>query len=199
MKFNKRFYLSIDMDYFNEYPYCAEPFVENIIILAKKRGIEIRSVMNHQQLLPYVNSSGAKILVNVDRHSDLYHKKIQRLGCGSWVSYVNWRKEGSYLWIRDSIIKAGSCNFKDNADFSYYETYKKWNAFVDWNESKTIRVLPKNLNIDLNRCAGVGVCMSPYYSLHCVANTFKNIVKKYDLLYKKGNRWEDNVRCVLPP
>jgi hypothetical protein len=197
MKLNKKFYLSIDMDYFNEYVYVAEKTVNDIVFIAKKNHIPVHSVMNHQQLLPYANECGAKMLINVDRHSDLYHKKVQGLGCGSWVSYVDWRRTGSYLWIRDSLIKAGSCNFKD-PDISY-ETYKKWNAFVDWKQSSTVRILPKNLNIDMSRCVGVGICMSPWYSLCCVSEIFRKIVVKNKLPYKKGNRLENNVKLILPP
>ena len=137
--------------------------------------------MNHQQMLSFVDNSGASMLINVDEHSDVCNKNTDRFECGSWISYVNWRKQGEYFWIRNSRdLTHGSCNGQD-----------PWNFDLDWNKVKSIY---SKQEIDLCKylkgCVGIGLCLSPCYCYNGAENIFRDMINKYNIPYKRGRRNE---------
>jgi len=182
-------YLSVDCDYW----YDADQAERQLILLMQKlrAGVPVIAVMNHQQMLPEVNASGALQLINIDEHSDLSEKTVGSFDCGTWVSYVKWRQQGTYIWVRPDKSYQGSCNGDDRAT---------WNALTDWKYSDSRYIARKNLRITnyLQDCVGVGLCMSPAYACSDVIRVFRHIVKHYDIPYRKGLRKENNHRRLRP-
>ena len=182
-------YLSVDIDYWT----VAETAELQLTLMlrAMQGKVPIIAVMNHQQLLPEVNASGADTLVNIDEHSDLTDRYTTFLDCGSWVSYVKWRKTGRYLWVRPNRSPAiGACNGSDG-----------WDSATDWDRTNTRYVDPGKMSIEkyLPDCVGIGICMSPDYATAPVIRVFKDLVKLYDLPYRKGRVKEVHRRRLAPP
>lgn len=180
-------YLSVDIDYWRD-PEYAKAHLEALIKYAQADKIPIQTVMNHQQLLPFVNKSGARKLINIDEHSDVTCVP-QNLHCGSWVSYVTWRTTGTYYWIRNSSSFSGSCNCTNS-----------WDQGLDWayrctNYVKETVLAPVDY---IGGVVGVGICMSPWYSSLAVVETFRELVRKYNLPYKKGRMRETQTRWIAP-
>jgi hypothetical protein len=151
------------------------------------------AVMNHQQLVPYVNDSGANRLVNIDEHSDLADAEVKGLNCGTWVSYVRWRKKGEYLWIRNNrSTSLGHCNWGRGSN--------NWDAGTDWKKTGT-RYPGKRLGMLplLRGCVGVGLCMSPEWSTEPMIVLFRELVDEFGIPYKKGRMNENRERSIRPP
>jgi hypothetical protein len=184
-------YLSIDIDYWN-LGTSRDLDRELNSLLRLANNIPIIAVMNHQQLLPIINTSGANHLVNIDEHSDLTACDVNELECGTWVSYVTWRRTGTYLWIRSQKGTAyGSCNGEDNS----------WNKGNDWKKAESKYINPDNLRLVkyLSNCVGIGICMSPNYANYDLMDIFRKVIKQYNIPYKKGVMRENNKRKIRPP
>lgn len=187
-------YVSIDFDFWNENPELAYEEVDNFLKNLKGK-IPMIGVMNHQQLLPYVNKSRALKLVNIDYHSDACSvQDLSSLHCGSWVSYVDWADIGTYIWVRPvDSSGCGNCNRAGN----------DWNRGVGW--KKTVgkvrsRGAKAFRGIDLDSIVGVGLCLSPsYIENDLLESTFKILIDKYDIKYKKGTRHENQSVHRRPP
>src|SRR5208337_4956594 len=180
-------YLSIDIDYWTN-PDAAEKSLTRLLL--RRGNIPINALMNHQQMTKFVDNSGANLLINVDKHSDICSSDIRRFECGSWVSYIKWRKTGEYLWIRsDRDFCCGSCNGD-----------RFWSEDNDWGKVKSIH---HKQDIDLceylPECTGIGLCMSPQYANYDIRELFKMIIKAFNIPYKKGRRNENYGRTRKPP
>lgn len=183
-------YLSIDADYWTNAA-KAEQALLAVVNRAANRKVPIVAVMNHQQLLPFVNASSARKLINVDEHSDLASCDIERLECGSWVSYVRWRRNGEYLWIRNcKALHVGNCNGNGLT----------WKAGNDWGKtsSRYQPLLPIASLVDRN-CVGVGLCMSPDYANPFVQDAFMRVVRSNAIQWRKGRRNENYGRNGVSP
>ena len=181
-------FLSIDIDFWNDLkPERLEADLRFIIERAKKKNLPINAVMNHQQMTPLVNESGALRLLNIDTHSDLASFDVRSFNCGTWVSYVKWRKKGTYAWYHRLSVSHGEC--------SVYPIFRRDGVnhkFVDWKsvDRQQVKRLPK-LNFLFNECVGVCLCMSPAYSDWQFRDVFRNLVKEYGIPYKRGREDED--------
>lgn len=181
-------YLSVDVDFWFE-PTRAR---EQLMLLMQRIGkIPVIAVMNHQQMLREVNASNARRLINVDEHSDLAERDVTTFQCGTWASYVNWRHQGEYVWIRPDVSYQGSCNGDDRAI---------WNFGTDWKHSVSRHISRKNLKLTtyLQDCVGVGICMSPAYAPTDVIEVFREIVDRYGIPYRKGRLNEMQARRMRP-
>ena len=198
-------YLSIDIDFWLK-PAPAVACLERVIQYAKRCHIPIQGVMNHQQMLREVNASVARRLVNIDEHSDLTDSGVFELECGTWVSYVKWRHEGSYLWIRNNQNTTyGSCNngcwgvvrstrvskagvvLSRLAKSVCVRSKRTWDSGNDWQSVHSRHgaaeyCVDSYLNRDL---AGVGICLSPAYAVLDVFNAVRPILR--GLPYRKGS------------
>jgi hypothetical protein len=177
MSESEEVFLSIDVDFWED-PFEMARFVEPIV---RNKRINVNAIMNHQQALQFVNKSNTNVLINIDTHSDLTTQDCCELNCGTWVSYVKWRKRGKYFWIRSHHdISTGNCNFSLS---------KKWNYDNDWNETKTeynTKITPNDFNYK-----EVCICLSPTYSSKRVYDEARKLIKKYNVPYKKGKMCED--------
>jgi hypothetical protein len=182
-------FVSVDVDFWDK----PEPCRKQLHLLMKNLGkkIPVMACMNHQQMLPAVNVSGANRLINIDEHSDLAESSVSKLNCGTWISYVRWRKDGEYIWIRSHRDFQGSCNGNDRGH---------WTEDTDWGRCSSRHIKRDRLNIMtyLRDCVGVGICMSPAYALGAVAEVFREIVDRYGIPYRKGRLNEANSRSVRP-
>lgn len=183
-------YLSIDVDYWWDY-WDAIDALRPLFKKAKQRRIPINAVMNHQQLLPYVNTSKAKMLINVDQHSDVNSSNIDFLECGTWVSYIKWRHKGEYLWVRNYCnTRQGNCNGSLH-----------WDEGADWGKIKSDYCDNRHLDLTefINGCCGIGFCMSPNYSRDVCVDAFRDLVRQFNIPYTKGRKAEEHRRNICPP
>lgn len=154
-------YLSVDLDFWNNLkPKQLEADLRRIISHAQKENIPINAVMNHQQMLPLVNNSGATRLLNIDTHSDLASFDVQSFNCGTWVSYVKWRKRGAYAWYHRLSVSSGECSA-----YPIFNQIGVNHKYVDWKFvfRQRVKRLPK-IDSLFKKCVGVCLCMSPAYS-----------------------------------
>jgi hypothetical protein len=181
-------YLSIDIDFWNDLD-AAEKALSRLLI--RRGSIPTRAVMNHQQLLQSINRSGADLLVNVDEHSDLADTDITIFECGTWVSYVKWRTQGSYLWIRNQRgTSHGSCNHGQ----------KTWNMGSDWWSSRSVfETQEVNLCPYLRDCVGIGLCLSPSFCVSGAKELFEMLVKAFHISYTEGQANEYSNRQYRRP
>jgi hypothetical protein len=182
-------YLSVDVDFWCD----AEQARQQLHLLLKSRSLRriTTACMNHQQMLREVNASGARRLRNIDAHSDLAEQNVEVLNCGTWVSYVSWRKEGEYIWVRPDRNFNGSCNGHSGT----------WNNDTDWKRSRSRYISNTKLDITdyLDECVGIGICMSPAYAPNEVQQVFRDLVGEYNIPYRKGLMSENQRRKSLPP
>jgi hypothetical protein len=144
-------------------------------------------------MLSEVNNSEARRLINIDAHSDLAGCDINFLCCGSWVSFVNWRRRGKYVWIRRREDPwFGSCNGNQE---------RSWYFDTDWKSTNSRYIAEKNLRLTdyLNDCVGIGVCMSPAYAQQDAIKVFREFVNKHSIPYRKGLLSEKQERNIRPP
>jgi hypothetical protein len=188
---NKTVYLSIDIDFWNS---GAQALDSLDSFFCSLQNIPTIAVMNHQQLLNHVNQNPANQLINIDTHSDISDEKgLDKLNCGTWVSYVKWRIKSEYLWIYSQSIDAGSCQATGSWKFGLH-LWQKISA----------RKAPQKLNITKlignKTLTGVGLCLSPDYIYdETLEETFNYIVDKYNIPYRKGRRNENYDRTCTPP
>lgn len=187
---NSKHYLSIDIDFWTK---DTTAMVNALMDLMNKRGrVPIIAVMNHQQLLPHVDKSRARHLINVDYHSDLHNISTKELHCGSWVAYVKWRANGKYTWIRPE---------KDQSQGRCESLGARWNSFTDWRQScSLIRSVhafrPSKL---LPNCSGIGLCMSPAFISREMEEFFKELIRLCKIPYEPGDPTERITEARVPP
>lgn len=179
----RKTFLSVDMDFFNLDTDMgrARRFLDGVLGL----GVPTRAVMNHQQMLPMVNGSGANYLLNVDAHSDLTSFRTRDLNCGSWVTFVKWADIGTYHWWGRHDI--GDCTggrfpiFTPSGVSRRVEARREW----AWGELKVDYEdrLPRLGDYGI---VGACVCMSPSYSTFEAKAVFKKWVRDNRVPYRRG-------------
>jgi hypothetical protein len=205
--------LSIDIDYWNyfsDYRQAAalKRYLNKVTQAARQQCAPIHAIMNHQQILPIANASKARRIVNVDTHSDVCEGSVDRLECGSWVNYVEWRNEGEYVWIHRCCRDVGDCSIhgvifggsrrprKKLSQLRHYPRYfKQEYDDVDWKSVKRRRKgAPDPYKLDLSE---VVVCLSPSYSDSNLMPIFNEWVKANNIPYRRGRmneRFGINIR-----
>lgn len=196
----KRF-VSIDVDYWAFGKYNAdgpapfwpsvplERYLNQVTELARQKGIPISCVMNHNQMLEKVCKSNADQLFNIDSHSDLCSKDVEVLNCGTWISYVSWRKQGEYVWFTPQHCKSSGdcCGYGAIFGDDYMRP-----SLSDWKSIKqelsAILPSPEELLAD---AVEVCVCMSPAYSEPEQIQIFNRWRKNHQVPYTKGVLDED--------
>jgi hypothetical protein len=194
-----RTYLSIDIDYWHSFGPKTLDQLKRVMQKGKDRGIPIIAVMNHQQMLREVNESNADKLINIDEHSDLTESAVKELTCGSWVSYVRWRRSAEYLWVRNRSDYNGSCNW--NLRGFRRCSKRGWCIGSDWGIVNTEN---PGRGLDLMKytqwCVGIGLCLSPDWCSEQGEEVFYDLVNEFGIPYRKGRRNEDSlIRRARPP
>jgi len=155
-------YLSVDLDFFcgeRTFKLFNEIFGE---VVDNKRPTRI--VTSHETMLRYVNKSKARDLLNVDYHSDLATMpntlgETLDFNCGTWVSFVKWRGEGSYKWMhpfydKEKALLNGRCD-PDEKVFTNM-------SLTNWKDVKMVGL--KRIQIPWERVSDIGICISPDYT-----------------------------------
>jgi len=159
MKPEIKAYLSIDLDYWSTFGNCrsAGQFFRKVLFL----NVPILVVIEHEELVPNINKSGAQILYNVDYHSDICSdeqiKASEQPEDGTWVNFISWKKTGEYHWIYPNKkcydLNEGLCHAEEQ-----YDPFTK--DLSGWKKTEhTLRLS----TIDWRKICAVGVCLSPGY------------------------------------
>ena len=179
-------YLSIDMDFWNgrttEY---VESDLDALLRELHQRNVPMIAVMNHQQLTNVISASSARVLINVDMHSDLADTGVDVFECGTWVSYVKWRKHGKYAWIHRHPAYEGECNSIPIFAHGVKKHLSDWKHITH----NFVRKLPPVQEL-VSDCVGAGLVLSPSYVYEEYEPIFRKLVQKYNIPYKRGRRNE---------
>ena len=169
-------YLSIDLDYWNEDDgeEALSPFFEEVFRL----NLPIFVVESHDVLLKKINPSKARILYNIDFHSDFVgymseEECVIELGedpiDSNWVNYVKWRSEGEYVWIHpyeecfhDESRFMDSCQEGSGACWGCQKNNPFSGAYHDW---KIVRHYTGIKQIKWKTICGIGISLSQDYLL----------------------------------
>jgi hypothetical protein len=177
---SKPYYLSVDIDYWTDSTVTRFIWEFGKFLSDRPKHIPITAVMNHQQMLWNVNRTHVQRLVNLDFHSDLNDKNVEELHCGSWVSYVQWRRWGEYIWVRPKKDPSlGCCNRNDD----------HWNDGTDWKKAVSMVRSPENMDLRslYTNCQAIGVCMSPAFINKAMQEAFLQIVTANKIPYRPGD------------
>lgn len=181
------YFLSIDIDVFNEWLHYEESFIWlcRLSRLCRNKRIKISACMNHQQMLPLVNKTKARGLINFDYHSDMFGETDGYLNCATWIDYIKWKSEGKYLWIRQDSHMRGDIGEMFEYDRAGAIRISGWkNIFARTDFFSVPDRLVKN-------ACEVCVCMSPSYSLPEHIRSFRWWVEACGIRYRKGKMNED--------
>lgn len=185
-------YLSLDLDFFNAHEHkvpalfvnLVEHHLERVAAFVKQRGIPCTAVMNHQQMLRFVDESGCDTLLNVDTHSDLAEKTVDEFSCGTWVSFVSWRNKGHYRWRHGYTAYRGDCSGSHHL-FAPRPCHRR-GQLSGWKDvTHTRSVYMPELTEDIT---AVGVCLSPSYVdfPEETGEFLRDWCKKHNIPYVKG-------------
>lgn len=122
-----KIYLSIDLDFWDRrdlFSYRNYSHLRKFLKMAIGATSNIRVVDSHETLLKHVNQMGKEgcdTLINVDFHADLYDRynpkhpeQRNTFNCGTWINYVNFRRQGLYQWyfpyLYEEADKYGYCH-----------------------------------------------------------------------------------------
>ena len=192
-------FLSIDMDFWNDWTRVGSiyNYLDRLCFDIQKSGIPMTAVMNHQQMLSLANESKARRLINIDKHSDLADTKIDRLNCGTWVSYVKWRSEGQYLWFHKHAEFMGDCNQTP----PIFTTRGVKRKISDWGYigHKKVKTTPSRRYLMSKDITDFSLVLSPAFVDEELEPVFREIVRGYKIPYQKGRRDEDHQRFITPP
>jgi hypothetical protein len=196
-------FLSVDIDYWNgSQEETVRKNLENLHKVCSEKQIKISAVMNHQQMLPLVNSFCPTKLINIDYHSDLTDNSIEHLNCGTWVSYVKNRAKSEYVWFHPNSESDGDCNgydpifYKGKINLEFEESFVEWGSVQQINKVVEVFNFKKMLkDFDVGE---VCVCLSPEYCFEDLEPAFFDWIKKNKIPYKKGRRNESYGRRIKP-
>jgi hypothetical protein len=225
-------FLSIDMDYWNlnsrysqkntdaiddgvkkiyiqyngvrtEYYAFIAMYLADLVRGARQRRIPVTAVDNHQQMLPFVDKSKARRLVNVDTHSDLASKDVEIFSCGSWISYVKWRNKGVYEWWSQEDAMEGDCSIPNDGRPIWSVGRRARLARVDWSDIiyKRMYGALKPVHEMLDDVVHLSICESPGYSDVRLLPIFQNLVRLEGIRHFKGSVYDDDAQLegVKPP
>lgn len=172
-------YLSIDLDYFNNPTNTSEvvPFFKNVFQI--KRPILI--VSTHHLMLHDINQyDHYKLLYNVDYHSDLCELNPGGIGEGTWVNYVKWRKQATFIWhYPHPICKGGAGLCHEDHDWP-----SRNNPFThkDQCEWKVRRVRHGLQKIEWDRIDRINICLSPSWTCRTMSAPIIKLLEAKGLL-----------------
>lgn len=192
-------FLSIDIDYWNNY-YHAEwvkksmiKTLEKIYAHARQNSIPLSCVTNHQQMLKLVEAAGkqgVRTLVNVDTHDDVVPKDVTDFNCGTWISYVSWRKEGKYIWIHRPHCGQYCGGYPTNG----YDN-NEWIEWLRmWEINRGVRALRGRYLGELFKkysFTHISFCESPSYTDKDLLESFTEWREGKKIRYIKGRKNED--------
>jgi len=243
-----RVFLSIDLDYWgiedegmtikNSDAKYAPKFIASLLKRAddKKNPLPLYIVESHEEMLPIVNNNPSDELWNVDFHSDFSaweaekgkksKDEKEKPVDGDWVNFVQWAKNGKYVWIPpcdqcyqggygkgvcdpywDPFLKTMIMEDSDMKLLQRKTPYVYWKKTIVRDGSVTRRTLvkPQRLPqiIPWKRLTAVAIAVSPYW-LHI--NNMKPVLEMLGVYEstvkarkKSGNRWDNKTTGTIKP
>lgn len=182
-------YLSVDLDFWNNMFEAAHKqgsvfgigeitvaqardHLYEFMSTLKERVANLRVVDSHEELCWHANNTGRKFncseLVNVDHHSDItdrysYNGNIplhNHFNCGTWINFVDFRKEGTYKWIlpydiKEASSRGGFCHgWGEHSDPFVYPDVSGWRKTTHCSTANPLK------EIDWQRVVGAGIAFS---------------------------------------
>jgi len=125
----------------------------------KQAQIPTTITMNHKHLTKEINqlSDEVRTLVNMDYHSDITNKKNNiPFNEGTWVNFIKWKGEGTYIWIRP-LAKLAKPQSRGRVDRTNLRFGKALAKKAGWKSIRSrLLYLPKNFTF-----VGAGISISP--------------------------------------
>jgi len=152
-------FLSIDLDFWS----TVTPKMLEFIGEVNKLKVPKIIANEHHHILPFVNQHPAKVLMNVDYHSDLSEDDLSKINCGTWANHVKWRLKAHFIWIcpsrKDCYVKGnGRCDSTRGCPGDDTDPFGKRLATWKYTTVKTgLRW------VDLSRVNAVAYAVSPDY------------------------------------
>lgn len=164
----------------------------------------IAAAVEHDSILCHLRRYGedCKVLVNLDRHSDLSgvmnitHEngdgdtRRMELHSGSWVDYTPWPVRKEFVWAYPDFVsrEEGRCD-----DFSSFETpfgqipqreptgllYCDWDS--EWQSLRRCLAQRPNYGIDLGRVRAASITLSPRFCGPGALEAFKTLACEFNL------------------
>lgn len=171
----RKTYLSIDLDYWHKER--SDAACRAFFLKVFRLNLPIIIVDSHERLLPYVEQSGANVLVNVDYHSDFigFVSKVECEGKmkrqspedGTWINFVQWRTTGEVHWMYPERECYGSCQISNRSGRGACWVEPEENPFRKrtYNEWQTIKKSLGTDEIEWDTVVAVGVALSVDYLL----------------------------------
>lgn len=172
-------YLSIDMDFWS---HCANykkvnKFMHNL----KTTGIKPVVVKYHHELVKHINGmDGVTRLLNMDYHSDIADISDcteREFNEGTWGNYIRLSENNEFIWYYPSrncpSMTAGYCHSGCDNPFD-----KANQGLYNWN--RILKIYGQVPNFELDRVAGIGICLSPNW------NKQSNVLYFVQLLIELG-------------
>jgi hypothetical protein len=182
-----RTYLSVDIDFWCEHNSGdIKRFMKKILMMGKP----VNLVVEHDELIPYVNKSEATRLINVDYHSDIADlsaeeiKTKSHLNNGTWVNYVKKDLRKNFIWIYPykkcytSSATWGRGGGRCDSDKNPFG--KNCMQTSGW-ESVRRRMNPLLAFEEEQSLVSIGIAISPDYS------SFGDIKDSFDMIYAFGD------------
>jgi hypothetical protein len=187
-------FLSIDVDYFNDFgPEAFEKCMKFIIKNFPKEKISF--ITNHHQILRYTNTHEFDQLIQIDKHTDLCVDNgiFTDLNCGTWCKFVKDKDEKEYLWIypfteksvMKEVMNEGDCNawnpiFPRKTSFVAFDKigYKKIRMKRNFSYSWLKKILTESVHVSM--------CRSPMYTRLDIQKRFLKIAKDNEIPVLRG-------------
>lgn len=140
----------------------------------------IQLYQDHHHVLPDLNKTTHDHLINIDYHDDIMAntRKLPRkedLNCGTWVSYVKWRRKANYTWLKPS-----DHNFSREEGRCCDDNIWEDTSLTDWKNVNTfngLAYLDEVLTDDSVRLGHISVIASPNYTHHDVLDYFCTLLR----------------------
>ena len=155
-------YLSIDLDFWEEdrdYKHLRR-FLKKV----KETCTDIKIVDSHESMTRHINRAGKLYgccrVINVDYHADIGDAAdgaADGFNCGSWAHFINFRKEGEFIWLRPQADESEGC--------CWHGSRNPFNVIgvSGWKSCKRFVTKTPKRRIDWSSVKAVGIAFSYYW------------------------------------
>lgn len=155
-----------------------DAIIQKVVNLPKEVPVSI--VRDHVEVLAFLDRE-TNSLVNLDSHDDICSNGA-RIGDGSWVTHVKWKKEASYLWVRPNSQHMSSryCE-SGSADIWTHKKESSW---------RSIRKTTNVQKIDWPSVVCVTIALSPDFTYPTTGLYFMTEIRKREGLHIDSNVYD---------
>ena len=161
-------YLSIDLDFWNRRPLSeCEKILTKVQSIADRKGIKIKIVEEHHDLIDDINKTNCQRVINIDYHSDIANLNVPdgyklELNCGTWANFLKGHENKEYIWVHPAGMRL--CD-----GYCHYPVTNRYNPFLHpeiakWKSCTRIAATQRDFPWDLlYGVDGIGFCTSYDY------------------------------------